>query len=187
MTIMTTYWQQKGKSNTEATVKLALKRARELGLKDVVIPSVSGYTANLCLGINDLNIVCVTHQAGFKKPGEIEMDTATRQRLEDGGIKVLTTTHLLAGLDRALRFSFQGIYPAEIIANTLRLFGQGTKVAVEVACMALDAGLIPAGVDIVSLGGSSEGVDTALVLRPAHSQDFFATKIKEIICKPREF
>lgn len=115
------------------------------------------------------------------------MGEETRRRLLDGGIKILTTTHLLAGLDRALRFAFQGIYPAEIIANTLRLFGQGTKVAVEVASMALDAGLIPAGVDVVAMGGSNEGVDTALVMRPAHSQDFFATKIKEIICKPREF
>ncbi|GEA14454.1 MAG: uncharacterized protein PWR22_1966 [Moorella sp. (in: firmicutes)] len=184
---MTTYWQAKGKTNTEGTIKLALERARQLGLKDVVVASATGYSALLCLGNNDLNIVCVTHQAGFKKPGEIEMDAATRRRLEEGGIKVLTTTHLMAGLDRAVRFAFQGIYPAEIIANTLRLFGQGTKVAVEVAGMALDAALIPAGVDVIALGGSSEGVDTALVLRPAHSQDFFATKIKEIICKPREF
>ncbi|MDN5361570.1 MAG: uncharacterized protein PWP70_617 [Moorella sp. (in: firmicutes)] len=184
---MTTYWPEKGKQNTGGTIKLALDRARELGLKDIVVASATGYSANLCLGHQELNIVCVTHQAGFKNPGEIEMDPATRRRLEDGGIKVLTTTHLLAGLDRALRFTFQGVYPAEIIANTLRLFGQGTKVAVEVAGMALDAGLIPAGVDIIALGGSNEGVDTALVLRPAHSQDFFATRIKEIICKPREF
>ncbi|MBC7326097.1 MAG: hypothetical protein H5T99_12425 [Moorella sp. (in: Bacteria)] len=184
---MTTYWQQKGRANTEGTVRLALARARELGLKDIVIASTSGYSAGFCLGNHDLNIVCVTHQAGFKNPGELEMDVATRRRLEEAGCKVLATTHLMAGLDRALRFSFQGIYPAEIIASTLRLFGQGTKVAVEVAAMALDAGLIPAGKDVVALGGSNEGVDTALVLRPAHSQDFFATKIKEIICKPREF
>ncbi|PRR72917.1 pyruvate kinase alpha/beta domain-containing protein [Neomoorella humiferrea] len=184
---MTTYWQEKGKINTEGTVKLALERARQLGLKDVVVASATGYSALQCLGNNDLNIVCVTHQAGFKNPGEIEMGEEIRRRLLDGGIKILTTTHLLAGLDRALRFAFQGIYPAEIIANTLRLFGQGTKVAVEVASMALDAGLIPAGVDVVAMGGSNEGVDTALVMRPAHSQDFFATKIKEIICKPREF
>lgn len=184
---MTTYWEEKGRVNTEGTIKLALQRAAELGLKDVVVASATGYSAAMLLGQKDLNIVCVTHQAGFKNPGEIEMDAATRRRLEEGGIKLLTTTHLLAGLDRALRFSFQGIYPAEIMANTLRLFGQGTKVAVEVAGMALDAGLIPAGVDVIALGGSNEGVDTALVLRPAHSQDFFATKIKEIICKPREF
>lgn len=184
---MTTYWQEKGKINTEGTVKLALERARQLGLKDVVVASATGYSALQCLGNSDLNIVCVTHQAGFKNPGEMEMDEGTRQRLLEGGIKILTTTHLLAGVDRALRFTFQGIYPAEIIANTLRLFGQGTKVAVEVAGMAMDAGLIPAGVDVVAIGGSNEGVDTALVLRPAHSQDFFATKIKEIICKPREF
>ncbi len=184
---MTTYWQQKGKVNTEGTIKLALQRARELGLQNVVIASATGYSAAMLLGQQDMHIVCVTRQAGFKEPGIIEMDAATRQRLEDGGIKVLTTTHLLAGLDRALRFSFQGIYPAEIIANTLRLFGQGTKVAVETAGMALDAGLIPAAVDVIALGGSNEGVDTALILRPAHSQDFFATRIKEIICKPREF
>ncbi|WP_258361124.1 pyruvate kinase alpha/beta domain-containing protein [Moorella sulfitireducens] len=184
---MTTYWPEKGKANTEGTVKLALEHARQLGLKDIVVASATGYSALMCLGNNDLNIVCVTRQAGFKKPGEIEMDGAIRRRLEEGGIKVLTTTHLMAGLDRALRFSFQGIYPSEIIASTLRLFGQGTKVAVEVAGMALDAGLIPAGVDVIALGGSSEGTDTALVLRPAHSQDFFATRIKEIICKPRDF
>lgn len=184
---MTTYWPTAGKEHTEATVKLAVERARSLGLKHLVIASVTGYSAQLLLGHKDLEVVCVTHQAGFARPGEQEMPPDMRRKLEEGGIKVLTTTHLMAGLDRALRFKFQGLYPSEIIANALRLFGQGTKVAVEVAGMALDAGLIPYGVDIVALGGTNEGVDTALVLRPAHSQDFFATKIKEIICKPREF
>lgn len=184
---MTIYWEQKGKVNTDGTIKLALQRAEELGLRDIVIASATGFSAAKLMGHKELNIVCVTRQAGFKNPGVIEMDAATRRQLEDGGLKVLTTTHLMAGLDRSLRFAFQGVYPAEIIASTLRLFGQGTKVAVEVAGMALDAGLIPAGVDIIAIGGSSEGVDTALILRPAHSQDFFATKIKEIICKPREF
>ncbi|MGB9858973.1 MAG: pyruvate kinase alpha/beta domain-containing protein [Moorellaceae bacterium] len=184
---MTTYWDSAGKAHTAATVKLAVERARELGLKHLVVASATGYSAEMLLVYPDLERVCVTHQAGFQRPGEMEMPEEVRRRLVEGGIKVLTTTHLMAGLDRALRLKFQGLYPAEIIAQTLRLFGQGVKVAVEVAGMALDAGLIPYGVDVISLGGTGEGVDTALILRPAHSQDFFATKIKEIICKPREF
>ncbi|NLW06497.1 MAG: hypothetical protein GX039_00710 [Clostridia bacterium] len=184
---MTTYWEQKGKANSEATVKLALEQARLKGIKDIVIASASGYSAALCLGNEDLNIVCITRQSGFKNPGEVEMTTEMRQHLETGGIKTLTTTHLMAGLDRSLRFGFQGIYPAEIIANALRLFGQGTKVAIEIAVMALDAGLIPYGVDVVAIAGSNEGADTALVIRPAHSQNFFDSKVKEIICKPAEF
>jgi hypothetical protein len=110
----------------------------------------------------------------------------TKRRLEEGGIKVLTATHLLAGVDRALKNKFNGIYPAEIIAYTLRILGQGVKVGVEIACMALDAGLIPYGEDVITIAGSGKGADTALVIRPAHSNYFFETKIKEIICKPRE-
>ncbi|HHP50843.1 MAG TPA: hypothetical protein ENM97_03030 [Moorella mulderi] len=188
---MATYWPSAGKELTQPTLSLALKRARELGIKDVVLPSVTGYSASLLLKElspeEEWNLVCVTHQAGFKEPGKMEMPEEVRRRLQEAGMKILTTTHLMGGLDRALRFAFQGVYPAEIIAYTLRLLGEGVKVGVEVAIMALDAGLIPYGREVVSLGGTREGLDTALVIQPAHSREFFATKIKEIICKPRDF
>jgi hypothetical protein len=113
------------------------------------------------------------------------MDVATRERLEKAGVKVLTTTHLFAGVDRALRLQFGGIYPAEIVAMSLRMLGQGVKVGVEIAVMAMDAGLIPYGKEIVSIGGTGRGVDTALIVRPDHASSLFKTQIKEIICKPR--
>lgn len=75
--------------------------------------------------------------------------------------------------------------PAQVVAHALRMFGQGTKVCVEIAVMALDAGLIPFGREIIAIGGTGRGADTALVLTPAHSRQFFATWIHEIICKPR--
>lgn len=46
-----------------------------------------------------------------------------RRKLREQGVKVLTTTHLPAGVYRALRFKFQGVYPAEIAASSLRLLG----------------------------------------------------------------
>jgi len=179
------YWEQKGMTNTTATADLALKRAKELGIRQIVVASNSGHTAEQFLD-NGVEVICVTHHIGFMSPGEDEMPPQVRQKLAGKGVRLLTTTHLLAGVDRAVRNKFGGLYPAEIIAQSLRMLGQGVKVCVEIACMALDAGLVPYGQEIVAVAGSATGADTALVIVPAHSNQFFDTKVKEIICKPRE-
>ncbi len=180
------YWDKKGPDNTDATVKLALARASDLSVDHIVVASCSGYTASKFIGCPQ-KVICVTHHVGFLGPGRDEMDSATREKLQQSGIKVLTTTHLLAGVDRAIRNKFGGVYPAEIMAQTLRIFGQGLKVCVEVAVMALDAGMIPHGKNIIAVGGTGMGADTAAVILPAHSSNFFDTKVREIICKPRDF
>ncbi len=180
------YWQQKGKENTARTVELAVKKAKELNIDHVVVASSAGDTVMRFTG-QGLNVVCVTHHFGFAGPGIDEMPPEMREKLASLGVKVLTTTHLMAGLDRAVRNKFGGVYPAEIMAQTLRMFGQGVKVCIEIAGMALDAGLIPYGKEVITVAGSGYGADSAIVVVPAHSNNFFDTKIKEIICKPREF
>ncbi|MCR6544023.1 pyruvate kinase alpha/beta domain-containing protein [Dehalobacterium formicoaceticum] len=177
-------FEKKGKANTSETVEATVKRAKELGIKHLVVASCTGETAQQYIGCG-LNIICVTHHVGFRNPGEDELSQENRLLFQKEGIKVLTTTHLLAGVDRALRLKHQGVYPAEIIADTLRMFGQGAKVCVEIAVMALDAGLIPYGDEIIAVGGTGTGVDTGMVLTPAHSTHIFQTNIKEIICMPR--
>jgi len=179
------YWPVKGPVNTERTVDLALQRARELDIGHVVVASNRGRTAKLLVD-KGVRVVCVTHHVGFVGPGQDEMPAEARQELQDAGVRVLTTTHLLAGVDRGVRNLFGGVYPAEIIAQSLRLLGQGVKVCVEVAVMALDAGLIPAGAEVVAVAGTGSGADTAVVIVPAHANHFFDTRVKEIICKPRE-
>jgi hypothetical protein len=67
------------------------------------------------------------------------------------------------------------------------MFGQGTKVAIEIALMAADAGLVRTDQDVISVAGTSKGVDTALVLRPANSADFLSLQVREIMCKPARF
>jgi len=179
------YWEEPGPENTERTLELAVHRAKELHIEHLVVASNTGQTARLCLG-RGLEVVCVTHHVGFAGPGRDEMPPEERAALQAGGAKVLTTTHLMAGLDRALRLKFGGLYPAEIIAASLRLLGQGVKVGVEIACMALDAGLIPYGREVVAVAGTGRGADTALVVLPSHSNTFFETQVREIICKPRQ-
>ncbi|MGB6339590.1 MAG: hypothetical protein WBF32_07415, partial [Candidatus Aminicenantaceae bacterium] len=67
----------------------------------------------------------------------------------------------------------------------LRVFGQGTKVAIEIALMAADAGLISTLEPCMSIGGTEQGADTAILLIPAHAQNFFDLRVLEILAKPR--
>jgi hypothetical protein len=177
-------WEKKGKVNTDQTLALAVARGRELGIRHYVVASCTGETAEKLTAYGE-NVVCVTQHTGFDSPGEQGMTPATMENLRGFGVHLLTTTHLLGGIDRAVENKFGGSYPGGIVAHTLRMLGQGTKVCVEVAVMALDAGLIPYGEEIISVGGSGQGADTALVIFPAHAKDFFNCEIREIICKPR--
>ena len=83
-----------------------------------------------------------------------------------------------------MRKKFETYEIGEIIAYTLRTFGQGMKVVCEIAIMAADSGLVRTDEDVISVAGSGRGADTAVVLQPVNSQDFFDLKVKEILCKP---
>jgi uncharacterized protein len=180
------YFETSGKQNTEKTVELALKAADEFGIGYIVVASNSGYTAEMFKDTNK-KIVVVTHVNGFEKPGENQMSEMERNKLKEMGFEVYTSTHVLSGAERSLSRKFGGINPVEIISYTLRMFGQGLKVAVEVSIMALDGGLIPHGKDIIAVGGTCNGADTAIIVRPSHASAILDYKIKQIICKPREW
>lgn len=181
---MTAYFDRPGRDNTAKAAGLALERAKELGIQHIVVASNTGYTASFFTGKGP-KIICVTHHVGFREPGSDEMSAETRNSLKEQGVDVLTTTHLFANVERAVTNEFGGLYPGGLISHALRMFSQGTKVAVEIAVMSLDAGLIPYGEPIISVGGTGRGADTALVLTPAHARSVFDTEIHEIICKPR--
>lgn len=178
------YFEEPGPQNTEETLQAANRRVRELGLRDVVVASTTGETGVKASRIfGDLNLVVVTHQAGFQKPGLQEFKPENLRKIE-GKARILTCTHSLSGVERAMRRSWNTIGPVELIANALRLLGEGVKVCVEIAVMAADAGLIPVDRDVASIGGTGNGADTAIILRPANSPDFFNIEVKEILAKP---
>jgi len=179
------YYTEPGEGNTDRTLKAAKKRADELGIKDIVIASTRGGTGAKAVEVfRGYNVVVVTHSTGFSEPGTQELGAEAAEKIRKGGGKILTTGHVFAGAGRAIRSKFDTVTPAEVIAQTLRLFGQGMKVVVECASMAADAGLIPADKDIISVAGSSRGADTAVVIKPANSHRLFDMVVREIIAKP---
>ena len=177
-------FEQTGRENTGATVKAVLEYAEEHHIQKIVVASSKGETAKQFLNCGK-EVMVVTHQAGYKDRGVQEFPEDLRRELINAGMQVLTTTHFLAGADRALNHKFGGIYPAELIAHTLRILGQGFKVCVEISVMAMDAGFIGPEEDVIAVGGSARGADTAVLLRPGHSQSFFDTDVKDIICMPK--
>ena len=181
------YFEEPGKANTEETLKRAFERATALGLNEVVVASTSGETALKAVKVFEkFTLTAVSYHCGFRKPFESVMDAGVRNDLMARGVNVISATHALSGVERAVAKKHGGVYPALLIADTLKLFGQGTKVAVEVAIMAADSGAL-SGRDIVSIGGSGKGSDTALILKPANQSDMFDMRIREVVCKPRNF
>lgn len=183
------YFEQAGETNTRDVLEAVSRRATTLGIRTVLVATCSGATAMAAvdhLG-PDMRIIAVTHYTGFVRPDHQEMDEGMRHTLEARGVRVLTCQHAFGGVGRGIRRKLNTYQVDEIMAYTLRMFGQGTKVAVELALMAADAGLVRTDEDVISTGGTAEGADTALVLRPANSSDVFDMQIKEIICKPSTF
>lgn len=175
-----------GIENTADTVQAAVARARELGIKQLVAASYRGTTARYLLPYaKEFEIVIVGQVYGYRAGDPNPMAEDTQQEIRLAGMQLLFTTHVLSGAERGLSNKFQGVYPVEIMAHTLRCLGQGTKVCVEISTMALDGGLINEEQDIIAIAGTSKGADTALVIRPAHAQRILDTKIQEVICKPR--
>jgi hypothetical protein len=180
------YFERQGRGNTERTLQIAKTRAEELGIRTILVATTSGATGvRAAEEFRGFNVVVVTHSTGFKQPNVQELTEKNRRAIEAAGAKILTCQHALGGVGRAVRKKLGTYELEEIIAYTLRIFGEGMKVACEITLMAADAGLVHTGEPAIAIAGSGQGADTAVVLRPANAQTFFDMRIMEILCKPR--
>lgn len=186
MPVACTYFAYPGQDHTRATLEIAAKRVEELSIRHILVASTSGKTGALAVQyFQGKNLVVVSHSTGFARPDYQELDPEYRKAIEQAGAKILTCQHAFGGVGRAVRKKLATYELEEIIAYTLRIFGEGLKVAVEISLMAADAGLVPTGQACISIGGTDQGADTAVLLRPANSQTFFDLRIMEILAKPR--
>jgi hypothetical protein len=186
MESQTVYFSEPGSVNTHKTIEIAKRRAEQLGIGTMVVASTSGETGVKAVkSFANSRVVVVTHATGFPTPDVQELTEQNKAEILGKGGMILTATHAFGGVGRAVRRRLNTYQADEIIAHTLRVFGQGAKVACEIVLMAADAGLIRTDEEVISIGGSASGADTALVIKPAHTHDFFELKVKEVLCKPR--
>lgn len=132
----------------------------------------------------------MTHSYGLREPNINGFSEESRKIVEGKSGIILTSTHAFGGVSSALNDTErpgmkQNYVPGDLITMTLRILGDGLKVACEIATMAADAGLVRNDEKIISIAGRHGGADTAVVLKPSYSHRFFETRVREIICKPR--
>jgi hypothetical protein len=99
------YFEKPGEGNTQDAARFAIERAKELNIRTIVVASTSGNTAQIFFNTmkgSGLELVVVTHVVGFSKPGEWEFSSEIADQLKKKGIRVVTGTHTLSGLERAL-------------------------------------------------------------------------------------
>lgn len=184
------YFESGGRHNTEVTLKLAKERAIEEGIKNVVLASITGFSAEKAIEIfKDTNIKLTV--VSFRDLGEgIVFPESLKQKLKNLGHNFCYSSDV--------KYEFP-----EYIQDTLRRFCEGMKVCVEVTLVATEAGFVPQGEEIIAVGGTGilgyekgGGLDTAIVIEAIKSNYFLKLeplygrkeerrKIKEIICKPR--
>ncbi|HNS14901.1 MAG TPA: pyruvate kinase alpha/beta domain-containing protein [Syntrophorhabdaceae bacterium] len=180
--------EEAGRENTDDTLEIAFEYAVKNNIRDIVVASTWGDTAEKIAArynVKDFNVVVVTHNTGFGEEGKQDFPFGLKQELTNKGVRVHTGTMVLRSLGTAIREQ-TGYSEQILVANTLRMFCQGVKVCVEIVAMAADAGLIPFS-DVVAIAGTGRGADTACLIRANSSNNFFKIKIREIIVKPKEF
>jgi hypothetical protein len=190
-TVATVYFAKAGPRCTARTLEIARKRAGELGVRTVLVASTTGDTGVQAARFfadwaerADHRLVVVSHSTGFGEPNVQELTPQNRAAIEAAGAIILTSGHAFGGVGRAVRKKLGAYQIDEIIAYTLRTFGQGIKVCAEMALMAADAGLARVGELAITIAGTGRGADTATVLLPANAQTFFDLRFLEILCMP---
>ncbi|MFX0015283.1 MAG: pyruvate kinase alpha/beta domain-containing protein [Promethearchaeota archaeon] len=185
------YFEKTGWENTQVTLNYALVAAKDLNIKTIVVASTMGQSALEAVNIFDesFRLIIVTHQDGFRDIGNEFSDKVKNEILQKLPTTIFHTgTHAFAGLERSFRLKYQTMLPIEMLAITIRrCFGEGTKVALELAIMVSDAGLIDMTKDIISIAGTGRGLDTAWIIKPSYSHKLFDLKMKMLICKPKNF
>lgn len=185
-----TFFRNKGSRNTSDCFNLVAERINKLGLEYLVVASTSGETGARAVDFFDkfnVKVVVVSHQYGFKEDGKIEMEKEYRKKIEKSeNTALVTNSDVLTRIPKIIREKYGGCTYLDLIADTLRILSEGTKVCTECVIKAADSGNIPVNEEVAAIAGTEHGADTGIVIKSQHSHKLLDIDIREIICMPRE-
>ena len=189
------YFEKAGKGNTDKVIEVVAKRLDEGDLDTVIVASTTGHTAlRLSDALGDkARMVCVAETALLREWGHEYpcMDPQNKAELERRGVAVADKVAYLVHSSVLDYSQWKVPTPEIILRETLYAFGQGLKVAVEVVFIAVASGFVEPFGDVIAIGGSSRGADTAIVMNATYPNHAFSKdaekrmRIKEILCKVR--
>ncbi len=211
-------FKEPGPDNTHKVIEIVKDVSEHY--EYIVVASITGNSAlELSKVINNSKIVCVTCPQGmyfyvdkmdegpfndisglrkirdqWKASGlkKIPMNITDEVKceLEKKSIKTVQGTIPFFGPSFSMRLHLNHTNSLDIIAKTLELFSTGTLVCLETVLMAVDAGEIPEEVEVLTLAGTEQGLDTVCVIKSCASANLFhpqkGARFIEFLAKPRE-
>ena len=189
------YFDLPGEQNTDDVIDAVKKRILDTGIKRVVVASTRGKTAVKLaeqLG-KDVTIIAVSEPQYIKEWGTDWpiVDPVYRKRLRELNVVMLDNAPYVFHSSVLENSKWSQTTPEILMKETFYTLGQGFKVAVEVVLTAVACGVLEPYQDVIGIGGTSRGADTALVLRATYPAMIFSKdaakrlEIREVIALPR--
>jgi hypothetical protein len=181
------YFERAGAENTAAVIALVKAHAAGSGINKIVLASTRGETAKAfaeAVRGTGIRLVVIPWQYGFAElyeQGPQPFPEELAEQLRQGGHRVHFGTMLFHS------DSLYGSQTPGALANLLRVFGQGTKVCVEILMMAADGGCLSKGEKVIAVAGTRSGADTAVVATAAPSVELADLRIHKVLCKPENW
>ena len=169
------YFPGKGPVNTEDVARIVAARLEAGDIEAVVAATSTGATAlSLAQALpKGTRVYAVNFQAALWGK-HTRPDTDIQAQAEELGVVFMPEKPVAKYLKE-----IDGHSP-----DSLRLLGQGVKVAVEVVMQAVEVGHIRTGARVIGVGGSDRGADVALVCLAAGSSELSKLWVSEILAKP---
>jgi hypothetical protein len=191
-----------GPENSAEVMDAVVERLREHDVNTVIVASSTGEMAlKLCQTLSDNAVqaqvvaVCDPPWAIGKIPKAGRISPDNKAKLAAAGAIVVD---MMPYASRAYSTgASNNVYEAldllVVVFDAFRMVGgNGLKGAIEVALMATNAGVVPAGRDVIAVAGTGNGLDTAIVLKTAFSIDIFSgdpaerPEVREILAMASE-
>ncbi len=187
-------FDEPGEENTDDVVEVATKRVGIGDIDSVIVASTSGATALKFAKALDgkAKVLCVS-EAPYRREWKEEwpcLRPRHRKELERLGATIIDKVSYVFHSSVLEDTKMGGVAPERMVKETLYAFGQGLKVAVEVALIAVSCGYIEPYRDVIGVGGSGRGADTAIVVRGTYPAQVFSKdpkkrlEIREILAMP---
>ena len=197
---MVEFFSKPGKGNTDATLEAVQAYLKERGTPaPVIVASVSGRTAlkaRETISDASIPILCVTGAPCWQSYPDFSfplISEETREELQSADVSIVDSVP--SSLSDTIEFSYARYgYTSPtwmFVEALLAVGGYGLKTAVECILMATDGGHVPPFIEVIAVGGTDKGADTAIVARSSFSSTVFSSDpdkrfvIHEILAMPR--
>ncbi len=200
------FFEKPGAENTNDVISCLVDRVREGDIDSVVVASVSGRMATIVAekvrkqGLKT-KVVCVSGPKSWKKYPQYQFPLITRKeqsRLESLQVKVVNNIDEpfkpILFRDWWEKKTLKVPHPESDLfwMALICVGGHGFRTAIEIVFMAVDAGVVQPGQNVVAVAGTGRGLDSAVVLRAGRFNEAVGRypakrlKIEEILAMPKK-